>query len=94
MLRCLVCEKGELKEVVKDLVFTYKVWPKRFENELVLKCNICDNEILRPQQNKMIEKELIDHRRDVETTLRVIAKQEKGRVGEKCHASLKLKNSI
>ena len=72
MEECPVCEKGDLKEVVKDLVFTYKDWYKRFENELVRKCNICDEEILTPQSNKRIERELTTFRKDIEITLRVI----------------------
>jgi YgiT-type zinc finger domain-containing protein len=79
MGRCPVCEKGELKEIVKDLVFTYKGWHKRFENEQIYKCDVCDEEILRSTSNKRIERELTAHRKEIETTLRVIAKQEKGK---------------
>ena len=53
---CPVCEKGEIKEIKKDLVFKYKSKRKRFEDETIFECDLCDNEILPREVNKRIER--------------------------------------
>lgn len=55
---CPVCEKGKLKEIRKDLVFTYKGKLRKFRDERVFKCSLCDFEALPREANKRVEKEL------------------------------------
>jgi len=62
---CPVCEKGRLREIKKDLVFSYKNSSKKFRNESVFKCNVCDYEALPREANRRIEKELTDFRRNI-----------------------------
>ncbi len=62
---CPICEKGKLKEIKKDLIFSYKGRPKRFENETIFECNLCSYEILSQEVNKRVEKELTDFRRSI-----------------------------
>ncbi len=59
---CPVCEKGRLREIKKDLVFTYKNNSKTFKDEMVFKCSVCDYEALSREANKRVEKELTDFR--------------------------------
>ena len=66
---CPLCEEGRLKEVRKNLIFTYKNRTKKFENENVLKCSVCDYESLSKEDNKKIEKELTDFRRSIDGLL-------------------------
>ena len=62
---CPVCEKGKLKEIRKDLTFRYKNSSKKFENENVFECDVCDYEALPEESNKRVVKELTDFRRNI-----------------------------
>jgi len=63
---CPACQKGKLDEARKDLLFKYRNRTKKFQNEKVFKCNICDYEGLSLETNKRIEKELTDFRRKID----------------------------
>ena len=62
---CPVCEKGKLKEIRKDLILSYKNSSKKFENENVFECDVCDYEALPKESNKRVVKELTDFRRNI-----------------------------
>jgi len=66
---CPACQKGKLDEARKDLLFKYRNRTKKFQNEKVFKCNICDYEGLSLETNKRIEKELTDFRRKIDGLL-------------------------
>ncbi len=66
---CPICEKGELDKVKKDLEFTCKKRSKKFPNESVYKCNICDYEGLSENDNERIDKSLTDFRRGIDNLL-------------------------
>lgn len=59
---CPLCEKGKVREIRKDLVFTYKDSPKKFRDERVFQCSVCDFEALPQEANKRVEKELTGFR--------------------------------
>ncbi len=66
---CPICEKGKLRKIKKDLIFSYKDRSKKFENEQVLKCDVCDYEVLPKEANKRIVKDLTDFRREINSLL-------------------------
>ena len=57
---CPVCEKGKLEEERKALSFVYKDRSKKFPNQKVYACNVCDYEGLTRADNERIEKILTD----------------------------------
>ena len=66
---CPACQTGKLDEARKDLIFKYRNRSKKFHNEKVFKCNICDYEALSIEANKGVEKELTDFRRKIDGLL-------------------------
>ncbi|MBU0736163.1 type II toxin-antitoxin system MqsA family antitoxin [Patescibacteria group bacterium] len=63
---CPVCEKGRLQEERKTLPFVYKGRSKKFPNQKVYTCNVCDYEGLTRADNEQIEKSLADFRRIID----------------------------
>ena len=66
---CPVCEKGKLEEERKALSFVYKDRSKKFPNQKVYACNVCDYEGLTRADNERIEKILTDFRRIIDGLL-------------------------
>jgi YgiT-type zinc finger domain-containing protein len=66
---CPTCQKDELDEIREDLIFTYKMNKRVFQNEKVFKCELCGYEGLTKMSIQKIEKELIDFRRDIDGLL-------------------------
>ena len=62
---CPICEKGKLKEIKKNLMFSYKGRSQKFEKQNVLKCDVCGYEVLPKEVNKKIVKDLTDFRRKI-----------------------------
>jgi putative zinc finger/helix-turn-helix YgiT family protein len=67
---CPECEKGRLKEIKKDLLFTYKGQTKRFMQMRVLSCPVCGHERLPEESSDKVDRELTDFRRSVDGLLR------------------------
>ncbi len=66
---CPQCEKGKLDVIVKGLIFNYKARSKKFPNEKIFKCDLCDYEGLAYNENERIEKKLTDFRRCIDGLL-------------------------
>ena len=66
---CPACEKGKLRVIQKDVIFTYKAKTKTFEDEKVYQCDLCDYEALSQKDNLRIERILTDFRRCIDGLL-------------------------
>jgi len=66
---CPVCENGKLQEARKALSFVYEGRSKKFPNQKVYACNVCDYEGLTRADNEQIEKSLADFRRIIDGLL-------------------------
>lgn len=66
---CPQCERGKLGVLKKTLIFTYKDRSKKFPNEKLFKCNVCDYEGLTHNDNERIDKILADFRRSIDNLL-------------------------
>lgn len=66
---CPSCEKGQLREAKKDLLFTYKDRSKKLAVEKILICSLCKYESFTKSDNDRIERILADFRRGVDGLL-------------------------
>ena len=63
---CPVCESGSLGDKYEEVKFDYKGLPLIFPSEKVYACDRCGESFFDPKRNREIERELSDHRRQVD----------------------------
>ena len=66
---CPECETGRLKEIKKDLSFTYKGRSMQFSQMSVLTCPVCGHERLSEKGSTRVDRELTDFRKAIDGLL-------------------------
>ncbi len=66
---CPECETGRLKEIKKDLSFTYKGRSMQFSQMSVLACSVCGHERLSEKASARVDRELTDFSKSIDGLL-------------------------
>jgi len=66
---CPECETGRLKEIKKNLSFTYKGRSMQFSQMSVLSCPVCGHERLSERASARVDRELTDFRKSIDGLL-------------------------
>ncbi|MBW1649566.1 MAG: type II toxin-antitoxin system MqsA family antitoxin [Deltaproteobacteria bacterium] len=66
---CSVCESGQIESCIQDLPFEYKGKKTVLPDQIIFKCPECAETFISPENERNIDKYLIDERRKIDGLL-------------------------